>query len=82
MKGDKKTFEESKARTSEKREYIEKNFPGTFDFVNHSLNTTEFRAIDTEMQNIPDVWVLQYVITLLCDELIYICESSPYDKAE
>lgn len=63
-------------KTSNKRQYIEKNFPGTFDFINHNLNVEEYRLIDSEMQKIDDVWVLQYVITLLCDELVLLTNNN------
>lgn len=45
--------------------------------IERNIDIEEFRAVDNEAQNIADPYLLQYIITRLCDELIACHNDSP-----
>jgi hypothetical protein len=57
--------------TAQKREKFIKEYPEMFEDINDKIAIGEFRAID-EIGNFDhvDTYVKEYIITLLCDELI------------
>ena len=63
-------------KTSEKREYIIKKYPALLEAIQDQIENQEFRQLDTACQIIDDNKILQYIITLLCDELIQLTNEN------
>lgn len=57
-------------KTSEKRKICYRNYPNIMNEICEATVTGEYRYVDNLMQTTEDKHLLQYVITLLCDELI------------
>lgn len=57
-------------KTYEKREHFIKNNSCAFHQLNTSIENKEYRVIDRYAQKCDDIINLQYLMTLLCDELV------------
>lgn len=61
--------------TAEKRTYLRHHSPKLLHTLIDKIDDGEFREIDTLAQEITDPILLQYLVTLLSDELVYLTKD-------